>query len=136
MRVFFDNCTSPVLAETINGYLRHLGASANHIRDLPCGRHATDFEWMAYLVSTGEDWLIVSGDGRLYKNKAERLAYRQAGLKGLVLAPSYQKTPINQQASFLMWRWPEVLDLIKRFEPPFLFEVPMARASKFKPLPV
>ncbi|MHC2021358.1 PIN-like domain-containing protein [Methylobacterium sp. CM6247] len=134
-RVFFDNCTSPVLAETVNGYLKHLGQRADHIRDLPCGRHASDFEWIEFLASSGDDWLTITGDGRIQKNKAERAAFRKAGLKGIVLAPAYQKTPINQQASFLMWRWPEIQSLLK-FAPPFLFEVPMRNASGIRPLPL
>lgn len=136
MRVFFDNCTTPVLAETLNGYLRHRDDSASHIRDLPCGRHAADLEWMAYLAGTGDDWLVVTGDRRIQKNKAERAAFRQAGLKGFVLASGYQKTPIHQQASFLIWRWPDINGLLKTLEPPFLFEIPMHRQAGFKQLPV
>ncbi|MCJ2127383.1 hypothetical protein [Methylobacterium sp. E-045] len=135
MRVFFDNCTSPVLAETLDGYLSHRKSSASHIRDLACGRHASDLEWMSYLAGTGDDWLVITGDGRIKDNKAERAAFRQAGLKGLVLAPAYQKTPINQQASFLMWRWPDI-DILLRLAPPFLFEIPMNRHSGIKQLPV
>lgn len=133
--MFFDNCTTPVLAETLDGYLRYREGSASHIRDLPCGRHAPDLEWMAYLAGTGDDWLVVSGDGRIQRNKAERVAYRQAGLKGFVLASGYQKTPIHQQASFLIWRWPEIDDLLK-LAPPFLFEIPMHRHAGFRQLPV
>lgn len=135
IRVFFDNCTSPVLAETIGGYVKHLGQRADHIRDLPCGRHAADIEWITFLAGTGDEWLIVSGGGRIQKNKAERAAFRKAGLKGIVLAPAYQRTPINQQASFLIWRWPEILSL-RKFAPPFLFEVPMRHASGIRQLPL
>lgn len=110
--MFFDNCTTPVLAETLDGYLRHRGDSASHIRDLSCGRHAADLDWMAYLAGTGDDWLVVTGDKRIHNNKAERAAFRQAGLKGLVLAAGYQKTPIHQQASFLIWRWPDIDGLL------------------------
>ncbi|MER2198094.1 PIN-like domain-containing protein [Methylobacterium brachiatum] len=136
MRVFFDNCTSPVLAETLNGYLRHRSDSASHIRDLPCGRHASDLDWMAYLAGTGDDWLVVTGDKRIHNNKAERAAFRQAGLKGLVLAAGYQKTPIHQQASFLIWRWPDIDGLLENLRPPFLFEIPMKRQAGFRQLPV
>lgn len=135
MRVFFDNCTTPVLAETVNGYLRHQKGSASHIRDLPCGRHASDMEWMAYLAGTGDDWLVVTGDRRIQKNKAERAAFRQAGLKGFVLAPGYQTTKIHQQASLLIWRWPDIDSLLK-LAPPFLFEIPMHRQAGFRQLPV
>lgn len=90
---------------------------------------------MAYLAGTGDNWLVVSGDKRIQKNKAERAAFRQAGLKGFVLASGYQKTPIHQQASFLIWRWPDIDGLLK-LAPPFLFEIPMHRQAGFRQLPV
>lgn len=136
MKVFFDNCTTPVLAETLDGYLRHRREGALHIRDLPCGRHASDLAWMAYLAGTSDDWLVVTGDRRIQKNKAERAAFRQAGLKGFVLAPGYQSTPINRQASFLIWRWPDIDGLLRSLEPPFLFEIPMHRQAGFRQLPL
>jgi hypothetical protein len=42
---------------------------------------------------------VVTGDQRIRKNLAERAAWIRAGLKAFVLAPVYQKTPINQGAS-------------------------------------
>lgn len=134
MRAFFDNCTSPTLAATIDGFVRHRAHGAVHIRDLPCGRHATDIEWIQYLASTGDDWLVITGDGRIQKNRAERLAFRQAGLRGFVLAPAYQKTPLHHQASFLLWRWLDVEDLIRLTAAPFLFELPMSRTSQIRAL--
>jgi PIN like domain len=50
VKVFFDNCTSPVLATTVDGFIRSAGHSANHIKDLPCGRDATDLEWIEMLA--------------------------------------------------------------------------------------
>lgn len=104
LKVLFDNCTSPVLAATLGGYLNHLGHEAIHLKDLPCGRHATDLEWMEYLRKDRSEWVVVTADSRIQKNRAERVAYRQANLRGFVLAPAYQKTPLNQTASFLLWR--------------------------------
>ncbi len=131
MKVFLDNCTSPVLAETLNGYLVHRGESAAHIRDLPISRSASDIEWIRFLAAGGADWLVVTGDGRIGRNRA----FRRARLKGLVLAPAYQKTPINQQAAILIWRWPEVETLLE-IEAPFLFELPITRSGKIRSLPL
>ena len=73
MNVFFDNCTSPVLATTLHGYLTHRGHSASHIKDLPCGRNASDIEWMAYLHSTGEPWLVGDGDHHILARRDPRM---------------------------------------------------------------
>ncbi|MBB6169913.1 hypothetical protein [Chelatococcus composti] len=112
MNVFFDNCCSPALASTLNGYISHSGHRACHIADLPCGRHAADEEWIAMLAEDDGHWIVITGDYRIYRNKAQRAAFRASGLSGFVLAPAYQKTPIYQQASILLWRWPDMEKLM------------------------
>ena len=136
MKVFFDNCTSPTLAATLDAFVAHSGHSAVHIRDLPCGRDATDFAWIDYIASTNLVWLVITGDGRIQKNKAERHAFRQANLRGVALAPAYQKTPLNQQAAILLWRWPDIEGLTRTITPPFLFELPMKRLTGIRQLPI
>jgi hypothetical protein len=137
LKLFFDNCTSPTLATTIHGYVQHYGHTAAHIMDLPCGRHAPDVEWIEMLgADKGEAWIVITGDTRIQKNPAERRAFRQANLRGLVLAPAYQKTPLNQQAAFFLWRWPDVEQLAKLTGAPFLFELPMNKSSRIRPLPL
>ncbi len=91
---------------------------------------------MDMLARSGDDWIVITGDGRIHRNKAERAAFRQAGLKGFVLAPSYQKTPLNQVASILVWRWPAMEDLIRLVAAPALLEIPINRAARFTTLPL
>ena len=136
MKVFFDNCTSPVLATTLDGYVRHLGHAAHHIRTLPCGANASDVEWIDMLLRSGDEWIVITGDGRLQRNKAERAAFRQAALKGFVLAPAYQKTPLHQTAAILVWRWPEMEHLIRLVAAPALHELPINRRARFTALPL
>lgn len=88
------------------------------------------------LRDSREVWLIITGDGRIQKNRAERVAFRQAKLRGYVLAPGYQKTPINQQAALLIWRWPEMEAFISHVSGGSLFELPMSKSGKFKSLPM
>lgn len=135
MNFFFDNCTSPVLAETIDGFIRHRDGHAWHIRDcasagLALSRHATDTDWMAALGADPRDWVVVTGDRRIGAVPAEKEAFRRAALKGFVLAPGYQKMRLNEQASTLLWRWPELVDVISRFRPPILVDVPPTRGAK------
>jgi PIN like domain len=136
VRLLFDNCTSPALAATFDGFLGHLGHRAFHLKDLPCGRHASDLEWIALLSNDASNWIVITGDARIQKNRAERLAYRQANLRGFVLAAAYQKTPLHQVASFLLWRWPDMLKVSLLLDPPFLFELPMSRHGKLRQLPL
>ncbi|MCO6188116.1 hypothetical protein [Rhizobium sp. L1K21] len=111
MNVFFDNCASPKLASTLDGFIRHEGHKAAHIRDLrdlPSGRHSSDIEWISYLARSNEKWIFISADAQILRNAAERAALRTAGLHGFVMAAGFQKTPLHQVASLLIWRWPDI----------------------------
>jgi hypothetical protein len=88
------------------------------------------------LGASKEDWIVITGDGRIERNKPERAAFRQAMLKGFVLAPSYQKTPLHQTASILIWRWPDMERLIQSVAAPALYELPINRAGRYKQLPL
>ncbi|RWX74427.1 hypothetical protein EPK99_24910 [Neorhizobium lilium] len=139
MKVLFDNCTSPMYASTLHGFVSHYGHSAVHIRDLaelPKGRSSTDLEWIDHLRSSGLVWSFISGDGRVLKNAAERAALRSAGLHGFILAPGYQKTPHNQVVSNLLWHWPEMQRLTEILAAPSMHEVPMKRTTKLRSLPL
>lgn len=140
MRVFFDNCTSPVLAHVLDALLSPQGGRAEHVREMPLygfdGRSA-DEEWIGRLAQDApKDWIVVTGDHRIRKNKAERRAWNRSGLKGFVLAPSYQKTPLNRVAAILLWRWPEMERFIASAAAGSLFELPISRSGKFRPLTV
>ncbi len=124
-----------MLAETIQGFLVHKRQSAVHLRDLPCGRGATDIEWINFLRNSGDEWLVFTGDLRIQRTKAERLAYRQARLRGFVLAPAYQDFAANQQASRILWRWADIESLLK-LAPPFLFELPIKPGAGIRTLNV
>ncbi len=134
MRIFVDNCLSYVLASTLNGYVTHLGHTAVHIRNMRCGPHASDVEWMAALRETGDDWLVITGDLRISKNRPERLAFAKANLKGIALAPGYQSLRVHQQASIILWRWPDIENAVAQFQPPFLFELPVGKNTGLRAL--
>lgn len=139
MNVLFDNCTQPVLATTLHGFISHEGHSASHIRDvkgLPDGRHSKDLEWIDFLRRSNDEWIFLTGDGRVLRNPAERAALRSAGLHGFVLAPAYQKTPVNQVASLILWRWPEILQITHLLQAPSMHEVPINRSAKLRALPL
>jgi hypothetical protein len=92
VNVFFDNCTSPVLASTLQGFIEHQGHAAFHIKHLPSlpkGRHSADVKWIGHLRRQADRWMFVTADDRLRKNQAERAALRSADLHGFVLARGY-----------------------------------------------
>ena len=140
MRVFFDNCTSPVLADVLNSFIQADGGAARHIRAMADYgfRHDTpDIEWIERLNhDRPTDWVVITSDAQIRRNKANRTAWLRAGLKGFVLAAGFQKTPMNQVASTLLWWWPEMETFIRSAAPRSLFELPVKRSSGFKALTV
>jgi hypothetical protein len=139
VNVFFDNCTAPVLASTLHGFITHEGHAAFHIKDikgLPKGRHTADIDWINFLRNDLKIWMFISGDGRILKNPAERAALRSAGLHGFVLAPAYQRTPLNQVAGTLIWRWPELLQVTELLTAPSMNEIPIGKNTKLRQLPL
>jgi len=66
--------------------------------------------------------IFISGDGRVLKNRPEREALRSAGLHGFILAPGYLKMPVHQQASLLLWKWPEIDNIVGLLAPPSMHE--------------
>ncbi|MCG2632848.1 hypothetical protein L6654_40375 [Bradyrhizobium sp. WYCCWR 13023] len=130
MKVFFDNCTSPVFAGSLNALIEQDDDEAHHVRRMPAYGFAdstTDVEWISKLGADNAVWIVITGDQRIRKNLAERAAWKKAGLKGFVLAPAYQKTPVNQCASVLLWRWPEMKTFITSAAPGSMFELPINR---------
>lgn len=135
MNVLFDNCTSPIMASTLNGFIESDGHHAIHMRQLPM-QHPKDIEWIRYISSIGEEWLVITGDQRIRKNKAEALAFRQARLRGVVLASAYQKTSMNRCCAVLVDQWPRLYETIRRVDPPFMLELSINFRGNFKLLPV
>ncbi|UJW75380.1 hypothetical protein [Rhizobium sp. SL42] len=139
MKVLFDNCTSPVFASTLHGYISHFGHEALHIKDmsgLTLGRSSPDIEWISLLKQAPERWMFISGDGRVLRNPAERAALRSAGLHGFILAPAYQRSPLHLVAATLVQRWPDMLNLTDIVSAPSMHEVPIGKHTKLRPLPL
>jgi hypothetical protein len=135
MNVLFDNCTSPVMASTLDGFIRMDGHQAVHLRQLPL-EHPKDIEWIEFLARSGKEWLVITGDQRIRRNKAEAQAFRQARLRGVVLAAAYQNTPMNRSCAVLVHQWPKLLETASRFDPPFMVELSINFSGKFKQLSV
>jgi hypothetical protein len=140
LRVFFDNCTSPILPACLHAYLETRGSSAHHVRFMSEYGFKGDTQDEVWIKRLGDDvpaeWIVITGDRRIRKNMAERTAWIRAGLKAFVLAPAYQRTPVHQQASLLLWRWPAMEAFISAAAKGSMFELPIGRSSGFRPLAI
>lgn len=134
MKVFFDNCLSPVLADTLNGYLKHENSEAVHISNHSCGRHAKDCDWMQALGEDNCVWIVITGDKRISRNIVEKQAFRRWGLKGFVTPKSYQNIDLNEQAAHLLLCWKRMVNYIGQSTLGTLIEMPTKSGGKFRPL--
>lgn len=139
MNVFVDQNLPPVLATTIDGFIRHDGGRAFHISEcpgLPTGKRSTDVEWISFLRTAPGLWIFLTADKRLIKNPVERSALRAAGRHGFVLAPGFQSMPLHQRASILIWKWPDIVKIVDLTTPPTMFEISVGRSGKLQSLSI
>ena len=121
------------MASMVHGYVHHDGHQAVHLRD----RFAVtipDIDWIEELRADENEWLVFTSDLRISRNKAEREAFRRAGLRAFGFAKGYQKMPLHQRCASLIYRWPEVVGLLDTVSAPFMFEFPVGRRKKFRSL--
>lgn len=95
----------------------------------------TDIEWINRLREDPDDWIVVTADLRIQRNKAERAAFRRAKLRGVVLAPSFSKQKMGEACGRLITRWDETQAQIMSFQPPVLVELPF-KGNKLRQLPM
>ena len=107
MRFFFDNCISPrfvralkILAEVQNYELVHLSEKFS--------RDTLDKEWIQTLAAEG-DWVIVSGDPRITRNKGERKAWIESGLTAFFFGDKWASRSYWNQAEDIVRWWPAIV---------------------------
>lgn len=68
------------------------------------GPAVTDTEWIRALNTEG-NWIVISADRRISKNKAEQQVFRASKLIGFFLAPGLQKAKLTKKMERLMALW-------------------------------
>lgn len=122
MKIVVDENLSPALARA----LAALFAGEHeiiHIRDR-YGPGVTDLEWIPELSQEGQ-WVVISGDRRIRKNKAEANAFRASKLTGFFLSAGLYKAPLVKQAERILALWNGIEAFADRARPGSMFELPM-----------
>jgi hypothetical protein len=88
VKVLFDHNLSPRLARALQAFFdgQH-EISALHDKFSPS---TTDIALFEELSREGV-WIFISGDRRIFRNKAERTAFRESRLIGMFLCPALYK---------------------------------------------
>jgi hypothetical protein len=116
MRFFFDRNMAPQLARMVNALEREHTAQS-HYDDDRFTDTTSDVEWIKVLADDDPPWVIISGDGRILKNKAELSALKEAGLTFFCLSRQWMHMKIYEQAWKFIKAWPDILENAKGTTP-------------------
>ena len=107
MKFFLDNCIAPVFAKVLSILAERQGHLIVHLRD-KFPNYTKDPEWIRALAEEG-DWVIVSGDPRISRGKAERQAWQESRLTAFFFGDGWASRKYWKQAEDLVHWWPEIV---------------------------
>jgi hypothetical protein len=130
VRVLFDNNLPPRVARSLN----ELFAGEHEIVALrdKFAQTIRDVDWIQQLSREGT-WVVVSGDRRITRNRAERNAFRNSRLIGFFLAKGLYKSKVPKQAERLLALWENMEKIVGVVQSGAMFELPM-RSNRIKQL--
>jgi hypothetical protein len=128
LKVLVDNNLSPLLAQSIHILVSPDGDQVVALRHrFPA--NTPDDVWISALGAEG-GWSVLSGDVRIARRPAEKLAWHQSRLKGFFLAPAWSKhSNLEKAARLLLW-WPKLRDQERLVGPGAIFQVPVNPGSR------
>lgn len=124
MNFFFDRNVPFRLARMIAGY-ESTPISVEH-HDEQFGKATTDIQWIQAIAQRSEQWAVVSGDGRILRNPAERAVLAESGLTFFLLRSGWVNLPVHDQACKLLKVWPKITEAADGAREPSVFEVPVS----------
>ena len=90
----------------------------------------TDLDWIGTLGHEG-GWVVLSGDRRISRNRAEREAWRSSKLTGFFLSKGLQKAPVLRLTARLLLLWEIMRTQYALVEAGAIFELPV-RSNKLR----
>jgi hypothetical protein len=107
VRFFLDNCSAPVYAEVLKLLAKQQGYPIVHLRE-KFAPNTKDPDWIRALADE-EDWVIVSGDPRITRGKAEREAWRESRITAFFFGHGWSSRSYWHQAEDLVRWWPKIV---------------------------
>ena len=114
MRYFFDRSAPIGLAKMVRAIDEKRFKIVHHDEDGRFSETTTDIEWMQAIAADGSpNWIVISGDGHILKNKVERQVLEETKLVFFCLDGPWQEMPIHEQAWKFMKVWPKITETAK-----------------------
>ena len=132
MRFFFDRNMPLRIARMVDVFETE-NVVRHHDDDGRFHEQTTDIEWLDTLRQDEEPWVIVSGDGRILKNKAEAQQLRQTGFTFFCLAKQWMHMNFRTEYAWKFLRvWPQIVENAE-LSKHRVFEVSGGSALKVEP---
>jgi hypothetical protein len=122
VKVVFDNNLSPALARALQELFKgqhEIVALRDKFRGAP-----TDVEWITELSRDG-NWIVISGDRRITRNRAEYQAFRNSRLVGFFLSKGLYKSKATKQMERILALWDAVETIASTVQGGAIFELPI-----------
>lgn len=123
MKVLIDENLPPALARALDAIF----AGEHEIHHLR-GKFGTGVKHIEWISALSQDsrWVVISGDTRITRNRAEQMAFRNSRLIGFFLAPSLKKSKLTKQMQRILALWEDIDALSQRVAGGAMFELPMS----------
>lgn len=132
MRFFLDNCISHHLAPGLNALSEPDGHQVVALRE-KYPQAARDEDWLPALSEEG-DWVVISGDSRIYRNPQRRKVWQQARLTSFFWQPAWNNRPYWEKAWRMVRWWPDITHIASYVEEGSGFSIPFSINGKLKPI--
>jgi hypothetical protein len=125
VKVLVDHNISPHVARALAVLAEREGHQVQALVDKFSDPAIPDAMWLRRLGEEG-GWAVISGDHRIIRNPQEHAAWLQARLIAFFLERGWSRG--MSQFSFagrLIMRWPDIIEVATRFDPPAAFILPV-----------
>jgi PIN like domain len=122
VKVIFDNNLSPALPRALQELFKgqhEIVALRDKFRGAP-----TDVEWITELSREG-NWIVISGDRRITRNRAEYQAFRNSRLVGFFLSKGLYKSKAIKQMERILALWDAIETIASTVQGGAMFELPI-----------
>ena len=117
MRFFFDRNMSALLARMVDVFDRQHSV-LSYYDDERFTPTTPDVEWIKVLAADDPIWVVVSGDGRILKNKTELSALKEAKLTFFCLSNQWMHMNFQKEQAWKFIKvWPDVVENAKGTTP-------------------
>jgi hypothetical protein len=130
MTFFFDRCVPIALAKMVSVLETKFHVIEHHDDCSQFDTKTTDIEWLRVIGKKNPKPIVLSGDGRILRRRAEAAALREQGLTFFVLGEEFENMPARLQAWKFLKSWVEIIKVCESLQDASIYEVRTGSSQK------